>query len=165
MGEPDYMRFLNHCQKEFCTENLFFIVLMVQWQQFLIENNFQPSNSVSYDTKMIKSNIIVDLMKNSPVFEKLNCKIKDIHNKNIENGHDFSIFGEVVEFIYKKYIEANRAPFELNISFVSREKIRYHYLNINQLKKESFWQLWDDLLILCDELFEMIDPCLARCFK
>ena len=42
------------------------------------------------------------------------------------------MFITIIDKIYKKYIEINKAPFEINISFEIREKIRTDYTYIKQ---------------------------------
>ena len=73
--------------------------------------------------------------------------------------------------LYKQYIEANRATFEINISSDNRSRMESYYLLIQRkldqhnqncengntdhefiIDKATFVQMWIDLLRVCDEL-------------
>ena len=172
----DYTRFFKHCQKEFCSENLLFITLIAQWQHFLIKHKMWPktkNGELNTSIQLIDSNVVINAMDVLPMLSKLEQNMTtniDLNLNSIDTiNADYKIFVPIIEMIYKKYIEMNRAPFEVNISFDVREKIEKDYLFIKQnkdnLNDEIFWQLWRHLLMVCDQVFEMIPVSLMRCFK
>lgn len=149
---------------------------MVEWQYFLIKHNIWPRNiNGELDTRfelILSSNYKVsNTMNILPIFDRLDknmpIQVMDTNEKEIE--FDYSIFIPIAQLIYKKYIEMGKAPFELNISFEIRDAIRCHYDSINDdnqyLNDQTFWQLWNDLLSVCQEVFDMIPASMMRCFK
>lgn len=94
---------------------------------------------------------------------------------NEENRLNYSQFGEVFMKLYKQYIEAGRAPFEINISSQNRSKMKSYYLLILQkmnqypgddshdIDKTIFVQLWHDLLSVCDEIFSVLYVSISVC--
>ena len=166
----DYVKFLSHCQKEFCSENLLFISIIVQWQYILIKHNLWPTNEdgeLNTSMQLIDVNVTknIDAMDISSMFVKLE---KDYENDDNCNN-DYSMFATIIDKIYKKYIEMNKAPFEINISFDIRQQITDDYVyikqNKNNLNSETFWNLWEHLLLASAQVMEMIPVSLMRCFK
>ena len=138
---------------------------MVQWQYILIKHNLWPKNEngeLNTSMQLIDGNLtkVLDAMDISSMFDKL--------NKNDANN-DYSMFITIIDKIYKKYIEMDKAPFEINVSFEIREHIRNDYAHIkqneNNLNGETFWNLWNHLLIASEQVMEMIPASLMRCFK
>lgn len=170
MHTIDYLKFLNHCQKEFCSENLLFIALMVQWQHFLIEHNLWPrkiNGELDTTLQIMDSSKVLSTMNVLPIFSRLEDRMATLEARPMDV--DYCMFIPIIELIYKKYIEMGKAPFEVNISFETRDKIRGHFDYIkndrNYLNGETFWQLWNDLLSVCEDIFEMIPAPLMRCFR
>ena len=96
------MKFLSHCQKEFCAENLLFISLIVQWQYILIKHNLWPKNeNGELDTSMqlidVNETKVIDAMDISSMFLKL-----DHDDENDTDDNDYSMFITIIDKIYKK---------------------------------------------------------------
>ena len=149
---------------------------MVQWQYILIKYNLWQKNEngqLCQSMQLIDVNQtnhkLIDAMDISSIFDKLDVYNSDIDCNNAVDGYDFSMFSKIIDKIYKKYIEMNKAPFELNISGDIRQQIDNDYIyikqNENKLDGETFWKLWSHLLIASEQVMEMIPASLMRCFK
>ena len=147
---------------------------MVQWQYFLIKHNVWPrkvNGELDTGMQLMDSSKVLNTMNILPILARLDktMPIQVMEMQNQQSDFDHSIFIPIIEFIYKKFIEMDKAPFEVNISFEIRDRIRGHYdcmKNSNDyLNQQTFWQLWTDLLSVCAEVFEMIPASLMRCFK
>ena len=170
----DYVKFLSHCQREFSSENLLFISIMAQWQFILIDYNLWPKNANGeLDTSIqlidVNSTKVMEAMDIASMFHKLDNYDSNDNDHDDNSDGDYSRFVPIIRKIYKKYIEMNKAPFEINISFETREKIRGDYVSIKQneesLNDETFWNLWNHLLAACHEVLEMVPASLMRCFQ
>lgn len=170
--------FMNQVQKEFATENLLFLTIILQWQDYLIENKFWDDSNdncvvVGYSNTTNKSKRII-LPKNVPISPIVyNFKHKNgIFNVNINNNNgdknQFAIFDTSFKYLYKQYFERTNAPLELNISYELRDKIEAHYVSLNENRtfdKTTFWDVWYDFKLVCDQVFENLMPVLVRCYK
>ena len=87
-------------------------------------------------------------------------------------SYDFDQFVRVFLSLYKKYIEANRAPYEINISSNNRDQMKSYYLIIKLKQKQNnlaimdentFVRLWNDLNIICHELYPSLYSSILRC--
>lgn len=154
---------MRHLKKELSMENLLFITAMLQWQEFLVEHEFwdKENTKCRYVLDATQQLILPVQIPESPILSQIKFQIIDKEN--------FDIFIPVFSQLYKQYIEANRAPYEINISHRTREKMQTYYTMINQdkgiLDEQTFWSLWHSLIQICHELHEMLLDSLGRCRK
>ena len=197
-----------HLKKELSMESLLFVTIMLQWQHFLIKYHFWDIHNKNC-VYILEPNYALKLPKNvpkSPLIKQLK------NNNNLDKkkrNKNFDIFVSLFEQIYKEYIETNRAPYEINISYPIRRKVQKYVQFINkqksntdgffiesvyenknenenetkdnderngddkhksnndklnkQDKKKSFWELWNLLSKMCDELDSVLFDSLIRC--
>lgn len=171
---------MEHVQKRFCNENLLFLTIMLQWQDFLIKNGYW-GNTVKENTncRLVNidgnDNIILPYsVPISPIVYNLS-KSSDSNTLNSSdeaNVFRFDIFIPCFASLYQEYIEMGKAPLEINISYEQRQKIQKFYYKIFDKKKfdkdmreiihtpiidfELFWKLWHELVAACDEVIAML---------
>ena len=224
MLTTDYATLMKHCQKEFLMENILFITIMIEWQDYLIHNQYwnEENNPLCRQVtcQYIENQQRIILPKTVPISpiisnithiygnktHELDIKIqiasavKDpndrdkqqqsapkltaVHTESTTVGQTIVIvnstseklsnnrydkFTDCYEQIYTQYIQRGKAPLELNISSDLRDKMQAHYDNIkingNKLNQNTFWEIWFDLTIVCNQVFDMLMPVLARCYK
>ena len=131
LNDIDYVILMEQVQKEFSIENLLFITIMLQWQEYLISNKYWNENNRNckligfldddIDKRQIKLPPNVPL---SPMIDELESKCDE--NTNNNNG-DNNKFEKCFKDIYKKYIENKVAPLEINICGETRDVLREYY--------------------------------------
>ena len=163
-----YASFMNQLKKEMSMENLLFITIMIQWQDYLFDNkliNDDINDEIApiYKLVCVPRIRLPKILPISPIVYHL-PKMSHSGNTSVNSGGsslsstfqfssmlrmesnssvtddinvnpDFSILSIPFEKIYKQYIEPNRAPLELNISAVQRNKIKSHYCEMQERKK------------------------------
>ena len=87
-------------------------------------------------------------------------------NKKFNKNLNFNRFRPIFIELYEQYIEANRAPYEVNINGFLRDTMRRHYVNIvndMDIDVKTFAKMWNDLGNICDELLETIFGSMTHC--
>ena len=95
--------------------------------------------------------------------------MNNISSTEEKQNSDFDIFALPFRKIYKKFLEREKAPLELNISHEQRQSMESFYLmicqqesNKNILDEETFWSLWNALRHVCWDCIEVLFPALVR---
>lgn len=234
----EYAALMQHLKQQFSMENLLFVTILLQWEQYLCENGYwqdmvdnastgndkhklchigvsSGSQPIQLPPNVPKSPIVHFLFANANAnanTSKRSDPIMTVDHQQKENGDNscvskqqrvtettktsiaitlaakqrigsesnlhnngnrlqlnYAQFGAVFNELYRQYIEADRAPFEINISSDNRNTMKSYYLLIQQknqcpkndsnysvMDKETFVQLWQDLLCVCDEIFSVL---------
>ena len=193
----EYARLMEQVTIEFSIENLLFITIMLQIQDYLIDNNiwlWKIISNININpncqsvTNMIGKGDRIHLPKGiipiSPIVSKMSKQKEIKHN----NNNNYDMFIDCFIQLYKEYIEQDKAPFEVNISFENRHqmKILFHQLqsiktniiidtdikdvenqerhgHFDGLDRQEFVKLWKGLNFVCDELLELLIFTLIRC--
>ena len=145
-----------------------------------VKVNINLRKGISYSSN-------ININRNRAVSEN-----NSINIRNNYNSANFGQFCLVFVDLYQQYIEPGRAPFEINISSKMRGKMTDYYskmmnqavntpssncndnytiqvrqmrqMNSNQsLDELTFIQLWNDLVIVCDEVCENLMASIGRC--
>ena len=144
---------------EFSIENLLFITIMLQIQDYLIDNNYWPwkiSPSIDDNMNMIGRGKRIVLPKNiipiSPIVSVLsgnsnsiNININHFSKNTSRKGpktkmdkNNYIMFIDCYSQLYKQYIEENKAPFEINISHENRQKMKYFAQHLQSIKTNIY---------------------------
>lgn len=147
---------MTRLKNEYSMENLLFLTIMLQWQDYLINRGYWSHMSsinnnnnnckvfyVGFDTR--QRIILPSTVPISPVIYQLNKNSTNItfRTKQLKNRggnkvlYNYNPFCKVFIHLYKQYIETNRAPFEINIGSQLREQMKQHYLFIITRINES----------------------------
>ena len=180
--------FIQHLVSEFATENLLFIVYLIQFQMFLIEINFLPQNN-DQDVTSKRLYFIQrewNLPQNVPqsvVFkpkkEKINLKSKNGDNENIvavipptEEWQDYTEqMINIFVIIFEKFIDNGRAPLEINVSDRTRAAASVHYNNLSSsysntgprlTGKQELLGMWQSLRTAGIECWRLLSFSLSR---
>ena len=170
---------MKQLQKDLCMENLLFLTIMLQLQNYLIHNGFwhdAPNDyyrqTIMYHLSLNKKynkNYQINLPSNvplSPIILNIIMNKDDDYN----NISDYNIFKQCIEKIFKQFIESQKALFEINISGVHRAKIttlynKMSHNNQTHIKKNQFWDMWIALVNSCNDVFENMYPILITRYK
>ena len=155
-----YTQLGNHLKKEFSMENLLFVTIMLQWQDYLIDNGFWDNyNSLKIEPKILfvgKRDQRLQLPNNVPIsptiiklkkdFENLNSNLNSIilnheddksqlqsqlqSRSQMQKIVNYNPFYKCFLSLYKDYIQTNHAPWEVNISGETRKKMKCYYILI-----------------------------------
>ena len=146
-----FSQFWDHCAHELSIENVVFWIETIQIMQFLIQHEYINKNeahplNAELSTKHLK-------LKNTPIIVNLNknyenCDKNGDININI-NTKNYQVIGIYFCEIYKEYIQAEIAPFELNISHEMRNNFAQYYemivskeqLMTKELFKKTIWPI------------------------
>lgn len=163
---------MRHLKKELSMENLLFITIMLQWQDYLITNELWDSNNSKcrYAVDATRQLRLPENVPPTAVIKQLKDYDRDQVNVHGDDSHQFnySVFVMVFDRLYKQYIERQRAPYEINIDGDMRDKIKSYYQKIidqnkGKMDEQVFWNLWYDLTIVCQELEGGMLDSLLRC--
>ena len=149
-----FVQFMVH---EFSIENLLFLINVIQFKQFLILNNYTNESywetyKFDYDLKdfINSTKSIVELIENSKTKKKYNALIP------------------FLDKIFFTFIQANAAPFEVNISDNLRSRVTSHIADIIDDNNDSHDQtrlteaillhdILPDLIVVSSECMSMIE--------
>ena len=154
---------MQHLISEFASENLLFIVYLIQFQTFLFEinyiNHFNDNIDKTKDVLFTSQWKLPQNVPKSVIFDS-----SHINSNNI-NEHNFRIF-LIFEIMFKKFLEESRAPLEINISHKNRSKLTQFYIKYQKEGDESengeitinkeFIFIWKYLLAAGKEAWELI---------
>ena len=168
---------MNHCQKEFSMENILFVTIMIEWQDYLMNNGYwndELDNPLRREItcQYVENQERIILPKTVPIspiihdIEMIKTKVDtDDDKKDIK----YDKFSHSFEQLYCQYIERGKAPLELNISSDLRNSLQIRYQrmknNGNTINEQLFWKIWYELTIVCNQVFDMLMPLLTRCYN
>lgn len=173
---------MRHMKKELSMENLLFVTVILQWQDYLIDKQLWNDKNINCkliinatkQIKLPKSIPTVPMIENIK-YNNLNKRNNSINVKDDSIWQDFDMFIPVFNEIYRQYIEANKAPLEVNISYESRNKMKLFYQQINHeqcheskkhrpiINSDNFWKMWYNMYCICEEVAETIVASMVRC--
>ena len=167
-NETGFELFMSHLVKEFASENLLFIVYLIQFQRYLIETNY-----LNFKVKMEndKSLILIDkewiLPNNVPKASIFNAtsiwdeeKIDSDSNKRLEASAI-----NIAEIIYQKFIQRDFATMEVNISDRNRTDLTQTYQNWKNCSEKETLDieiLWKPLRVAGLETWTLMMSSLNR---
>ena len=119
--------FMQHVISEFATENLIYVVYLIQFQSLLFELNYgKHFNHETIDNREVFIQAHWNLPQNVPkssIFEV---------DKELAGDEEYSMkkVKEIVQVIFKQFVQRGYAPLEINISHGNRQEITAIYTAI-----------------------------------
>ena len=162
----EFKQFSQFMVHEFSSENLLFVINIIQFKQFLIENNY--TDETFWDKYTFNYNL-KDFINPTKYMQSLielhnNEKRRNI-NSNERSNYDVLI--PFLKIIFETFIVAAKAPFEVNISHTLRCTTSDHFKNIIKvnnvdsedtiLSKSTFTdEILPDLIAICNECMLLV---------
>ena len=177
----EFVKFSNHCVSELNIENLLFFVNCVQLLEFLIDKkyfNVNNDDDLKIISPMIHTWSVSHFMKDTNTITRLkmaydlfdNDDDDDKDDEDDDNDHDnggskkevnFSIFGAYYMDIYERFVQRDKAPFEINIAHKPRQRFEQYYHDIHTngtvVTKEYFHTIWKDLKHAALHVYGLLD--------
>ena len=173
----EFKQFAEFMVHEFSSENLLFVINIIQFKQFLIKNNytdaiFWKQCGFDYDLKdfIHPTNLIEQLIAcHEKYIQQFKHNYKNVNvrkEKEVEEqeevsqiGVDFNVLVSFLKSIFYKFIVANKAPFEVNISYNLRDRATKNLSNIiNSDKNDLNSNLGDNYVLSSEMLLNNILP-------
>lgn len=175
---------MTHLKKELSMENLLFLTIILQWQDYLLKHELweEDNPKCRYVLDAHKRIQLPNKVANSIIIREFANIVIDDHKRDDDSFDFFGAFAQVFIQIYQQYMEVHRAPFEINISSQLRRKMRSYYdkivSHVNQNQDDSnsrltqkqgkqtevtFWDMWHDLTLVCNQLQGAMLDSLLRC--
>ena len=161
-NEIGFESFMEHLNQEFASENLLFIVYLIQFQMFLFEIKY-----LNYFTDELNDTKDIFIIKNWKLPQNVpKSDIFDAQSSSGNNNNDDRV-GEIFEIIYEKFIVRNYAPLEVNISHQNRLQIAQYYASLkinpdetvtmqNLTNANDFIEIWKRLRVAGLEIWRLI---------
>ena len=169
--------FMNHLRSEFAAENLLFVVYLIQFQNFLIQFSKKQGKELLFDGNdewkpfIIKDWKLPDNVPQSAIFE-MHDRASNAQNKNKNKNKNEkkNVMFRVVDVIYRKFVEKQRAILEVNISGRNRAQIaHFHSKMINEQLEYCDYDdigkikdIWLSLRVAGLECWQLMSHTLAR---
>lgn len=172
----EFKQFAQFVVHELSSENLLFMINIIQFKQFLIKNNythqtFWKQHHFNYDlkdfihpTKSIQQ-LVTHYQKYIEKFEdkivlqvdqiQLNLDNDHCNNKHV---HELNLLVPFLKTIFDKFIAQNKAPFEINISYKLRDRATKHLAAIINCDTNNLDTNLDTLVLSNDMLLNDILP-------
>ena len=169
-----FSQFMVH---EFSSENLLFVINIIQFKQFLIENNY--TDEIFWKNYRFCCDLKDFINPTNSIEKLIRRHEKWVENSNCENKSSLGADPElqtskweiVIPFlrvIFYKFINMHKAPFEVNIPYLMREKATKHFqsivggdeLNHNSPQLDEAMLLnciLPDLIAICKECMSMVE--------
>ena len=155
--------FMDHLRSEFAAENLLYVVHLIQFQNFLIKYGKHQGIECIFDDNDQKPFILKDwkLPANVP-----KSRIFDCDDGLAQNQKNTNAIFDVVDVIYKKFVERGHAPLEVNIPSRNRNKITRFYTKMRTQQGDNdlhkIRSIWESLRISGMECWKLMSSSFTR---
>ena len=155
-NKDKFESFANHLNREFCAENLLFVVYIIQFQNYLLEQNKSQNKIMQVfvqDSWNLPSTVPI-----SPIFMN-NDKFGA--NSSLQDRFEY-----IFDFLFEKFIERGQAKLEINISDSLRVSLHSHKQKLNkQLENRSefdIFEVWQDLRLAALQTWTLLGSAETR---
>ena len=168
-----FTKFIIH---EFSSENLLFVINIIQFKQFLIEYNYTTKEYWKQQRFEYQLN---DFINPTRYIQKLIVLHNDSNSSISVNRDNYDSLIPFLKIVFCQFIIVNKAPFEVNISHILRTRTTNHFENVLSTNLMDFGvensntdtergcesklteavllnEILPDLMAICDECMQMI---------
>ena len=168
----EFELFINHCSRELSVENILFWIHWVQLLDILICNNIIDKNNQNHINSGYKNYTCKHYLCDTILIHSLKQDFKTSNNNMSDdsNSQD-NIHCQALQRFYcklfKHFIEARKAPFEINISGETRQSLTDWYGKLANndacLTKDMFVnQIWKLLKLTAIDIYLLVEASFSR---